>query len=63
MKYKIPVSWTAVAIVEVDATSLEEAIEKAQDAPLPKESEYLDGSFEVDHATLEYYQENGIDFD
>ena len=47
MKYKIPVSWTMVADMEIEADSLDEAIEKAEEANLPDDAEYCDSSFEV----------------
>ena len=48
--FKIPVSWTEIGTMEVNASSLEEAIAIAEDnfAWFPQGSEYLDGSFEVD---------------
>ena len=52
--YKIPVSWTVTATMEIDAESLEDAILKAEDASLPTDPDYLDGSFDVDHACIEY---------
>jgi len=52
--YKIPVSWTVTATMEIDAESLEDAILKAEDASLPTDPDYLDGSFEVDHDCIEY---------
>jgi hypothetical protein len=47
--FKIPVSWTSIGTLEVNASSLEEAIAIAEDdlTGLPEYSEYLDGSFEV----------------
>ena len=45
-KFKIPVSWSLMADVIVQADSLEEAITKAEEIELP-EGEYVDGSFEV----------------
>lgn len=50
MKYKIPVEWTLIADIEVEASSLEEAIDKAQTDPeigLPEDGEYLEGSWVV----------------
>lgn len=49
-KFKIPVSWTSIGTMEVEASSLKEAIAKVEDDSLglPKDSSYLDGSFEVD---------------
>lgn len=46
-KYKIPVYWTMVAEMEIEAETLHDAIEMAyDDCDLPK-GEYLDSSFEV----------------
>lgn len=61
MKYKIPCVWQSFGIVEIEADNLDEAIEKAHDAPLP-EAEYIEDSFEVDEEAIEYYNDNGIEF-
>jgi len=47
--YKLPVSWEVIATQEVEANSLEEAIMIAEETnlDLPENSEYLDGSYEV----------------
>ena len=49
--WRIPVSWISAAIIEVQAKSLEEAVEIAADhegkIPLPSDSEYVDASWEV----------------
>lgn len=45
-KFKIPVSWTMIADMVVEADTLEDAIMDAEDADLP-EGEYCDSSFEV----------------
>ena len=50
--YKIPVVWTMMAYVEVEAESLDEAINEVMNAPLPDNGEYLEDSFEVDHMGL-----------
>lgn len=50
--WKIPVSWTMVGVVTVEADTLDKAIEIAQDdegiIPLPDNGTFLDGSWEVD---------------
>ena len=46
--YKIGVVWQMYGYVEVEADSKAEAIRKAEDAPLPDNGEYIEGSFEVD---------------
>jgi hypothetical protein len=48
MKYLIPVSWEVFANVLVEADSLDEAIDNADDIQLPKEASYIQGSFKVD---------------
>ena len=53
--YDIPCSWEVYGTVEVEANSLDEAIEKveADDFPLPDRNSYVDGSFEVERAVAE----------
>lgn len=50
--WKIPVSWTMVGVVTVEADTLDKAIEIAQDdegiISLPDNGTFLDGSWEVD---------------
>jgi len=48
MLYKIPAVWHEWGLIEVEADSLEEAKQKVLDAPLPKDGEYIDDSFEID---------------
>ncbi len=50
--YKVPVVWTMMAYVEVEAESLDEAINEVMNAPLPDNGEYLEDSFEVDQMGL-----------
>jgi len=45
--FSIPVEWTVCADVDIEASSHEEAMELARDADLPKDSEYMDSSFEI----------------
>ena len=59
--YKIPCVWQMYGIMHIKAKSLEDAIEKAEDAPLP-DGDYVSDSFEVDIEALEYYNDNGIKF-
>jgi hypothetical protein len=53
--YEIPCSWEVYGTMEVEASSLEEAIELAErdDSPMPDASDYVDGSFEVDRDVAE----------
>ena len=54
-KFIIPCSWEMYGKIEIEANTLQEAIEKANEAPLP-EGNYVDSSFEVDTEVL--YDEN-----
>jgi hypothetical protein len=42
--YKIPVVWTVTAVMEIEASSLDEAVAKANESPLPDDGLYLEGS-------------------
>jgi hypothetical protein len=60
MIYKIPVRWESWGVIEVEAPTLEEAIEifdsNVDTYNLPSESEYIDGSFERDEEEyIEWY--------
>ena len=46
--YKIPCTWVMSGTIEIEAETVGEAILKAEDAPLPTESDYMEGSFRVD---------------
>lgn len=54
-QFKISVNWEVYATCWVEADDLKQAIEtvKEDDFPLPTETHYIDGSFEVDmHSTM-----------
>jgi len=53
--YKIPCSWVMSGTLEIEADTVGEAIVKADYAPLPAESEYLEGSFVIDLELLHEY--------
>jgi len=58
MIYKIPVYWTMFDTMEVEASSLKEAIDKAIDIMALPDGDYVDGSFTVETQTLnELYPE------
>ena len=59
--FRIPVRWTVTATMEIPAESLEQAILIAEDASLPTDTDYLEDSFEVDHARLEYMNDSGVE--
>jgi hypothetical protein len=52
-EWSIPVCWQVCGIVNVEADTLERAMEIARDAegvlPLPGESDYVYGSWELSH--------------
>jgi secreted Zn-dependent insulinase-like peptidase len=54
-KYKVGCVWTMYGSVEVEADTIEEAMEKAHDPylPLPENGVYLEDSFDVDYETTE----------
>jgi hypothetical protein len=53
--FKIACTWQVYGQLEIEANTLEEAIEIAEDdaTSLPQISDYVDGSFEVDHLVSE----------
>lgn len=53
--YKIPCTWVMSGTIEVEADTLGEAIVKAEHAPLPTESEYIEESFAIDLELLHEY--------
>ena len=63
-KFKIPVVWTMVGYSYVDdpsVTTLEEAknyVLEHDEIGLPDDQDYLEGSFEIDEATLNEYEES-----
>ena len=63
-KFKIPVEWSVYGVVEIEADSMEEAVNKfdetIDDIPLPDQSEYIDDSFRRETGCdddIEYYKE------
>lgn len=55
--WKIPVTWEVCGEVDIEANSLEEAVEifkeKMDEVPLPSESYYVDGSFKLTTDNIE----------
>jgi len=53
--YEIPCTWEVYGTLEIEADSLEEAIELAErdDSPMPDDSDYVDGSFQVERDIAE----------
>lgn len=52
--YSIPIIWAMSAHVEIQAESLEQALIEAENAPLPSDGNYLEGSFEIDYPVIPY---------
>ena len=59
--YKIVVSWTSTGSVFFEGNNVVSAIEKAKelidDIQLPENSEYLDGSFQIEEETTKILAE------
>ncbi len=60
--YKIPVVWQMMGTVEVQAESLDDAVEKVLDTsvPLPEDGEYIEGSFEVDESVYSLQEDESL---
>lgn len=56
--YKLPVTWEVYDTVEIEATSLEEAVEifeeTKDDIELPNNPEYVDGSFQLSDSDIDF---------
>ena len=52
-KFKVPCSWEMYGTMYVEADSQEEAINKADDLPLPTDGYYIEDSFRVDEEVVE----------
>jgi hypothetical protein len=57
--YKVPCTWVVSGTLEIEAETFCEAVLKAEDAPLPAESEYIEGSFTIDFDLFNEWVENG----
>ena len=59
--WKIPVCWAMMGTVNVEADTLEEAIEIARDdkgvIPIPDNGDFIDGSWDVDCVDVDYLRE------
>ena len=60
MKIKLPVTWEVFGMIEIEADSIENAIEKFHEnidyIKLPSNAEYVDGSFRLSDEEIEYIQ-------
>ena len=67
--WKIPVCWTMMGTVNVDAKTLDDAIEIAKDdagiIPIPDDGTFMDGTWEVDCTDISYLRKwyNGNQMD
>ena len=50
--YKVPCTWVVSGTLEIEAETFGEAVLKAEQAPLPTESEYIEDSFRVDYELI-----------
>ena len=55
--YRVPCSWEVEAIMKVEAESWDEAISTAEESPLPIDNSYIEDSFRIDEAMVEYERE------
>ncbi len=57
--YRLPVYWQMYGFVEVKADNIVDAVAIAKEtARLPKDADYVDGSFEVDYDILDGMQQD-----
>lgn len=57
--YKVPCTWVVSGTLEIEAETFGEAVLKAEQAPLPTELEYIEGSFVIDLDLFNEWIENG----
>ena len=55
--YRVPCSWEVYGITVVEAESWDEAISTAEESPLPIDNSYIEDSFRIDEAMVEYERE------
>jgi hypothetical protein len=55
--YKVAVEWSVFSEVEVEASSMEEAIMEVEsnDSILPVEGSYIDGSLTINHEMTNFF--------
>ena len=52
-KFVVPVTWTVSSYVVIEAETADEAAEQAEEGNLPRDGEYVMGSFEADFECVE----------
>jgi hypothetical protein len=55
--YKIPCTWQMYGYYHIEAENIKEALQKAEDADLPENGEYIESSFEIDNEIIPFYNE------
>jgi len=53
--YKIPCTWQMYGYYTIEANSIKEALQKAEDSNLPTDSDFVEGSFEIDYGMIPFY--------
>ena len=53
--YKIPCTWQMYGYYHIEANNLNEALEKTEDSNLPTDADFVEGSFEIDHGMIPFY--------
>ena len=56
--YRIPCTWTVAGTMEIQANSLGEAIEIANESPLPTDTDYIEDTFEINNQIIPYLNKN-----
>ena len=55
--FRVACDWSVYGIMEIEANSLKEAVEIAEDYSLPTDTEYIDGSFEINEDITQHFYE------
>jgi hypothetical protein len=53
--YKIPCTWQMYGYYHIEANSIKEALQKAEDSNLPTDADFVEGSFEIDNEMIPFY--------
>ncbi len=59
--YRIRCEWAVIGTMLVEANSLQEAIDDAENLPLPEAADYVEGSFMVIRESIPYLNNNLTD--
>ena len=61
--YKIPCTWQMYGYYHIEAENIKEALQKAEDADLPENGEYIEMPEENDEIIIEDVEENYMEYD